>query len=168
MEGIERRKKENKRKRKTKTKTELEKEMEGRERERELKIGFWNVAVLSGKNEDFWKRFEEWDVVGIVETWIEQKDWEKIKRKMPRGYIWKIQSAKKEGKRRRASGGIIMGVKKGLEEKEEWTDKDGMLVKKVQWKGEKWGIGTVYCRGNSKEILERVSKIVGMEGKREG
>ena len=61
-----------------------------------------------------------------------------------------------------------MGVKKGLEGKEEWTDKEGMLVKKVQWKGEKWGIRTVYCRGNSKEILERVSEIVGMEGKREG
>ena len=54
--------------------------------EKELKIGFWNVAGISGKDEDFWERIEEWDVVGMVETWIEQKDWEKIKKKMPRDY----------------------------------------------------------------------------------
>ena len=61
-----------------------------------------------------------------------------------------------------------MGVKKGLEGKEEKADKEGMLVKEVQWKRQKWGIGTVYYRGNSKEILERVSEIVGIKGKREG
>lgn len=44
----------------------------GRERERkkedekkeEIKIRFWNVAGIKGKDEEFWERIEEWDVIG--------------------------------------------------------------------------------------------------------
>lgn len=44
----------------------------GRERERkkedekkkEIKIRFWNVAGIKRKDEEFWERIEEWDVIG--------------------------------------------------------------------------------------------------------
>jgi len=31
-----------------------------------LKIGFWNVAGVRGKDEEFWKRIKGWDVIGLV------------------------------------------------------------------------------------------------------
>lgn len=36
-------------------------------------IAFWNVAGLGKKNRDFWRGIEEWDVVVMMETWVEEK-----------------------------------------------------------------------------------------------
>jgi len=54
------------------------------ERKEELKIGFWNVAGVKGKDEDFWEKIREWDVIGMMETWIEECDWEKWEEKVPK------------------------------------------------------------------------------------
>lgn len=46
-------------------------EVKGRSKaEGSLRVDFWNVAGLSGKNEGFWERFKEWDVVELMETWV--------------------------------------------------------------------------------------------------
>lgn len=37
------------------------------------KIGFWNVAGLDSKDTQFWECIKEFDIIGIVETWIEEK-----------------------------------------------------------------------------------------------
>jgi hypothetical protein len=58
----------------------------------------------------------EFDVVGLVETWVEEKGWERLEKRMPRDFEWKCQYAERESKKGRAKGGIIMDVKKGLEE----------------------------------------------------
>jgi len=36
---------------------------------------------------------------------VEEKGWERIKSKLPRGYIWRVQFAKKRSKKGRAMGG---------------------------------------------------------------
>lgn len=61
-------------------------------------MAFWNVTGERGKGQDFWERIKEWDVVGLVETWLEEKDWESFKRKIPAEFDWEIQGARKEGK----------------------------------------------------------------------
>lgn len=33
-----------------------------------IKIGFWNVAKIKGKDKEFWKRIKGWNVIGFVET----------------------------------------------------------------------------------------------------
>jgi len=76
-------------------------------------VGFWNVAEVRGKDEEFWERIKEWDVVGLVETWIEEGDWEKWKGRVSGEFKWTIQGAKREEKKRRARGGIWMGVRRG-------------------------------------------------------
>jgi len=38
-----------------------------------VKIAFWNVAGLGNKNEDFWKGINDWDMVVMMETWVEDK-----------------------------------------------------------------------------------------------
>lgn len=76
------------------------KEMEGKEREGwnkrgeigTLKIAFWNVAGLRNKDEDFWKGLIGWDVVVMMETWVEEKGWERVKGKLPRDFIWRCSS----------------------------------------------------------------------------
>lgn len=45
------------------------------------------MAGIRGKDEEFWKRSKKWDVIDLVETWLEVKDWEKMKRKIPMDLI---------------------------------------------------------------------------------
>lgn len=56
-----------------------------------LKLGFWNVTGIRGKDKEFWERSKKWDVVEyLVKTWLEVKDWEKMKRKIPMGFNWTL------------------------------------------------------------------------------
>lgn len=70
-----------------------------------LRITFWNMAGLKKKEEEFWRGLEEWDVVVLIETWIEEGIWKKIRKKLPRGYKWRMQAARRERSRGRAKGG---------------------------------------------------------------
>lgn len=48
----------------------------------------------------------------MIETWVEEGTWEKIKNRMPETFNWKCQYTKREKAKGRASGGIIKGMKK--------------------------------------------------------
>jgi len=73
------------------------KESNGRGKERKgkgegiIKIAFWNVAGLKNKDKEFWKGIREWDVVILMETWVDRKGWEKIAWRMPKEYNWEMQ-----------------------------------------------------------------------------
>jgi len=41
----------------------------------------------------------------LIETWIERKEWGKIRDRLPIGYDWKFQEAKRINKKGRAMGG---------------------------------------------------------------
>lgn len=58
------------------------------------------------------------------------------------------QFAARRNRKDSAMGGMIMGVRRKLEEKEEESsEKDGMIWKIVRLGGEKWKIIGVYVRG---------------------
>ena len=40
-----------------------------------FKIGCWNIAGLLSKDKQFWDFLQDLDVIGLVETWIEEKQW---------------------------------------------------------------------------------------------
>lgn len=40
----------------------------------------------------------------------------------------------------------MMGIRKNLEGGEEWTEEEGILIREVRWKGEKWRVETIYVR----------------------
>lgn len=44
------------------------------------------MAVIKEKDEEFSERITGWDVVGLVETWLELKDWEKWNGRMPKKF----------------------------------------------------------------------------------
>lgn len=82
---------------------------------------FWNVAGLEKKDEDFWKGLKGWNVVVLVETWVDGKGWERMREKLPRELKWEVQLAKKEGKRGRPKGGMLMGIRR------EWMEKGSKI-----------------------------------------
>jgi len=77
---------------------------------------FWNIARLWNKDKDFWKGLENWDVIILSETWLEEKRRDKIKNLLPRRYVWNTQWATKKNKKARAMGGMIMGIRKEIAE----------------------------------------------------
>jgi hypothetical protein len=52
-----------------------------------------------------------------VETRVEERNWKKIEKKLPKEYKWERKWAKGEKKRGRAAGGILTEVKLGMEKK---------------------------------------------------
>jgi hypothetical protein len=124
----------------------------------QIRIVFWNVAGIKNKENEFWKYLGEFDVVGLVETWVEEKGWERLEKRMPREFEWKCQYAERESKKGRAKGGIIMGVKKGLKEENGSGVKEerGFMERTVKRKQRKWSIVTIYSRSmkETKRIIE--------------
>lgn len=89
-----------------------------KEEERIYKIAFWNVAGLRNKNVEFWKGLKKWDIMVLSETWMDQKGWEKIRGIMPKGHKWEIQLAGKKSRKRRAIGGMVLGVREEIKMEE--------------------------------------------------
>jgi len=85
-----------------------------------LGIAFWNVAGLGNKDRKFWESLKKWDVVTLVETWTEEKGWEKVKERLPGGFVWRTQGVKRKKKKGRAIGGLVMGIRK-----EWWIREEG-------------------------------------------
>lgn len=95
---------------------------------------FWNVAGLRKKDEKFWKGLGRWEVMVMVETWVDSKEWEKVKGKLPKGYKWGVQWAKRVSRKERAMGGMIMGIRRKLWNKGEGIDvsKEGLIVGRIK------------------------------------
>lgn len=88
----------------------------GRERaegEKICRVAFWNVAGLRNKGRDFWGELKDWDIMFMCETWLNERRWEKIRGYLPKGFKWDVQ--KRRNKRGRAMGGMVVGIKRGIE-----------------------------------------------------
>lgn len=87
-----------------------------------------------------------------------------VRRKLPEGYVWKVQAARREKKRGRASGDMILGMRKELIVEEEGQEKEveGILTAKMRYEGGSWRVVGVYI----KEDMER--KLKEMEEWMEG
>lgn len=126
-------------------------------RRNEIKGIFWNVAGVKNKRTEFWKYIEEFDIVGLMETWVDEKEWGNMKQKLPSGWKWRYQEAKREKKKGRAMGGIITGVREGIEEEEGDTgEREGIQERRIKVEKEKWRIISVYNREGKKEKLEQL------------
>ncbi|KMQ86341.1 hypothetical protein RF55_14685, partial [Lasius niger] len=149
-ERLEDEEKKRKKKRKEKRKEEkgLSRGIRGR-----VKIVFWNVAGLKRKDREFWNFIESFDIIGLSETWIEERGWEIIKRSLSKRFSWKCQYAIREKKKGRAKGGIITGIRKGLDEisGEEVIDVNGIQERRLRIEGRTWKIIMLYNDGKMKD-----------------
>lgn len=46
-----------------------------------------------GETEDFGR---DWDVMVLMETWVKEKGWRRIRRNLPEGFVWGREVYKKE------------------------------------------------------------------------
>lgn len=119
------------------------------------KAAFWNVAGLRNKDEEFWKELEGWDIMVMIETWVDEGRWEKIKGKLPRGYKWRMQTAIRRNKKGRAIGDMILGAREELGLEDEEGTEEGCIWGEVRLKGERWREVGVYSKGGMEERLGR-------------
>lgn len=105
-----------------------------------------------GKDREYWREVEDWDIVIMSETWL--KKGVKTEGRMPRDYKWEVQLASRKNKKGRIIGGMLMGIRRGLKvmEEEGGREMEGMMMRLVRIGQEKWKIIGVYINGNMKEI----------------
>jgi len=53
----------------------------------------------------------------LSETWLRKKGWERVRKWLPKGYVWEMQEAEKKNKKGKAMGGMVMGRRVEIEEK---------------------------------------------------
>ncbi|XP_018394556.1 PREDICTED: DEAD-box ATP-dependent RNA helicase 42-like [Cyphomyrmex costatus] len=117
--------------------------------------------------ENFWEFLGNFEIIGLLETWIDEKEWGKLKEKMPKEWRWKCQPADRDKRRGRAKGGIITGIRKEIEEnKEELESREGIQERKIILNGEKWRVVTIYNREGRKKGLEDLQEVIKEEEKR--
>ncbi|TGZ52029.1 hypothetical protein DBV15_12118 [Temnothorax longispinosus] len=148
---------------------EEEEEGNGRVGEETWRMAFWNVAGIKNKDEDFWEGIKEWDVIVMMETWMDEKEWEKEKEKLPREY----KLATRKNRKDRACGRMLLGLRKSVEEvkegrgmiEEEGRIEDKKLEELKEWteEGEK-GVRTIV----SGDFNARTGKKGGWEEEVEG
>ena len=129
------------------------------------KVAFWNVAGVKNKDGDLWKGLEEWEVVVMCETWMEESDWVYVRNRLPEGYGWRKQWAKRESKKGKTTGGMLMGVRKEVETRdEEEEEREGIMMRKV--KMVVWRVVGVYVIKDLQKKLKGIEEWV--EGREEG
>jgi len=74
---------------------------------------------------------------------------------LPLGYRWEVQWAKRRSKKGRAIGGMVVGIKKGIEtRKVEVRKEEGIIEVEVMINKEIWRIVGVYVNGDMDRKLE--------------
>ena len=71
---------------------------------------------MRNKNEEVWRYIKSFDLVGLLETWVQEQGWEKIQKMLPKEFNWERQSASRQKRKERAKGGMIVGIRKGITE----------------------------------------------------
>lgn len=64
------------------------------------------MAGIGNIDRDFWQRIKEWNIISMMETWLDKKKWEGIRGRLPREYRWKMQEARRKNKKGRPCGGL--------------------------------------------------------------
>ena len=113
----------------------------------------WNVAGAYSLDEDTWSEIKKYEVIGLVETWIEEGKERLIKEKL-KGYKCFFNEARREKKKGRAKGGMVVAVKKCDEIKEVKFKKVNEECTKVEFKidGKEWLIAVVYMRESRRQV----------------
>lgn len=94
----------------------------------------------------------------LMETWVDEKGWKKIRARLPKGYRWEKQWAGRKNKKGRAMGGIIVGIRRGMEVEKEKEDREvkGIMSIKIQVKGNWWRVIGVYVNNDLDKKLEKL------------
>lgn len=119
-----------------------------------ITVMFWNIAGLTNKDQDFWSYIVNFDVIFLLETWLEDNKWKKIKASLPTDFNWENKAATKDKNKGRAKGGILLGVKKALRviniKKSESSD---LVTLTINSNNEVWKVIGIYNRNGAEQTL---------------
>ncbi|XP_039311154.1 uncharacterized protein LOC120359015 [Solenopsis invicta] len=125
---------------------------------------FWNIAGIWRQDEEFWKFIGRMDYICLIETWVEEKGWEKIRKKLPGTHRWGCSFAIREKKKGRARGGFIIGVSKDWGEEQlkiNSEEMEGLIVTKVKNSDDKlkFIIIGIYATRNWLDLRNKIESI---------
>ena len=133
-------------------------------------VVWWNVAGLARKDVEFWGRIGRWDIIIMLEMWVEEKGWGAIRGKLPRGFIWEMQAARRDNNKGRAKGGMVAGVRKELVEGGKGgilIGEEGLIEVRARIGAKVWNFVGVYVSGDLERKLERMEEWAE-KGEKEG
>ncbi|KAJ8678670.1 hypothetical protein QAD02_014457 [Eretmocerus hayati] len=107
-----------------------------------MKIISWNIAEAKNINHKAWGYLKEFEVIFLAETWLEGKEEAGIRSKIGEYDITTIE-AKRQNKKGRASGSMLLATKKELKAKIERLNEETLSCK-VNTRKEKWSIILTY------------------------
>jgi len=88
---------------------------------------------------------------------LNEKGWERIRGRLPKGYKWKVQVARRRNRKGRACGDMLLGIRKDvIEEEEEAGKEEGKMVCKLKVREEKWRVVKMYVNGEIGRRLENM------------
>lgn len=117
------------------------------------------MAGLKNKDEDFWEFVRKYHFIGLVETWLEEKEWDRWKNKLPEKWSWRCQGAERANRKGRAKGGIVTGIRKDMEiNKIDQEEIEGIQRRWIKINEEEWEIVTVYNRDGKTEKLRELGE----------
>ncbi|XP_036143369.1 golgin subfamily A member 6-like protein 7 [Monomorium pharaonis] len=95
----------------------------------------------------------EWDVMFLSETWADTRGWEKIRDRVPKGYEWGVQKASRKNRKGRAMGGMVVGIRKELSDRESKIVEigEGLVSAGIKIEKESWRIVGVYIKEEGRE-----------------
>jgi len=96
----------------------------------------------------------------LSETWLERKEWERVKGRLPKGYKWGVQGARREGKRGRATGRMIMGIREELVDGEIKIEEgiEGTMMSEIRVGKERWRIIGVYISEGIENMTRKIER----------
>ncbi|KAJ8666736.1 hypothetical protein QAD02_008398 [Eretmocerus hayati] len=109
---------------------------------KKMKIISWNIAGAKNISQKTWGYLKEFEVIFLAETWLEGKEEASIRSKRGKYDITTIE-AKRQNKKGRASGGMLLATKKDLKAELKCLN-DETLSCKVNTRNEKWKIILTY------------------------
>lgn len=119
------------------------------------------MAGLVNKDTEFVQFISDFDFIGLIETWVEKKDWsKKWENKLSAGYKWECQGAIRSSKHGHASGGIITGMRIELVGNKETVQCEGVVKRNMCVEEDDWSVWTVYNKGGNKELYGKMNELL--------
>uniref|UniRef100_T1JG70 Endonuclease/exonuclease/phosphatase domain-containing protein n=1 Tax=Strigamia maritima TaxID=126957 RepID=T1JG70_STRMM len=120
----------------------------------------WNVTGIWNKGSTFLNYLEDFDMIILMETWLESKDEERIGRKLSGDFEWRFLAARREKKKGRARGGHLVRIRKDVGMN--WTFEDwrcGIIMKYTR-SGEQGTIISAYCNKGMEVVIKELKETL--------
>ena len=104
---------------------------------------------MSSIEEESWKEKEKFDVIGLIETWLEKGKGKFVREKL-KGYKCVFNEARRENKKGRAKGGLMIAIRKegNLKCKKIEKINKECIKMEMEIEGTEWLWRLVYMRGD--------------------